>query len=114
MTTASDPATAARHLELRGPIAMILSFILALVGQSVVVGWWIGDLLGRIDAVVLETAKQDERIRNVEASDNAQAVAFATTNAQLGAMRESMAEMKAAQAETNRLLQEFIRQGARP
>ncbi len=54
------------------------------------------------------------RIEAVERVANAQEVAAATASAQLTAVRESLAELKSAQAETNRLLRDVLSNGSKP
>lgn len=61
-----------------------------------------------------EITKIASRVTAVESMQNNFAVNAATSNAQLTAVRESLSELKSAQAETNRLLRDVIQDGARP
>lgn len=58
----------------------------------------------RISAQEASASSQSARLGQIEAAINAQAVGAATSTAQLAAVRESLAELKSSQAETNRLL----------
>jgi TolA-binding protein len=97
------------HLDKRIPIALIVSLII----QTGVATWWMADLSSRVDNATASNIAQDARIVAVENSANAQQVAAATIAAQIGAMRESITELKAEQSETNALLRQFLT-GARP
>ncbi len=55
-----------------------------------------------------EIARMAGRVTAVETSQNNFAVNAATSNAQLTAVRESLSELKSAQAETNRLLRDVL------
>lgn len=81
-----------------------LSVVLLVVAQFAGGLWWVSTLSNRLDMAVIANDKQDSRIGSLEGVINAQAVNAATLTAQLTAVRESLAEMKTAQAETNRLL----------
>jgi TolA-binding protein len=95
------------HLDKRIPIALIVSLII----QTGVATWWMADLSNRVDTATASNIAQDARIVAVENSANAQQVAAATIAAQIGAMRESITELKAEQSETNQLLREFLTSG---
>lgn len=55
-----------------------------------------------------EIARIGSRVTAVESVQNSFAVNAATANAQLTAVRESLSELKSAQAETNRLLRDVL------
>lgn len=105
-----DPANGAWHLDKRIPLAMIGAIIM----QTAAFGFWIGQISNRLDSALETNRQQDLRIEEQRAAVNSQAITAATTAAQLNAMRESLIEMKAAQAETNRLLRDLATEGSRP
>ena len=109
---AEQPENSGWHLDKRVPIALIFALILQTGGAV----WWISGIVHRLDASIETDVKQDAKDVALEAKDaaleaamNSQAVGAATTAAQLVAVRESLAEMKSAQAETNRLLRDLAR-----
>ena len=88
------------HLDKRVPMATIMVLVVQLIG-----GVWFASMLSHQVGVLTTAAEQrDLRISQVERSGAAQAISFATLNAQLTAMRETMTEMKDVQRETNALL----------
>jgi Tfp pilus assembly protein PilO len=99
-TPVPDPATGDWHLDKRIPLALIFTLFVQTIGMV----WYISGLVHRLDTAVDVNARQDIRLTAVEASSNAQAVANATMGTQITSIRESLVEMKSAQAETNRLL----------
>lgn len=102
--------TGAWHLDKRVPVALIFAIII----QTATAVWWMSDLSNRVDTAATVNDQQNSRIQAVEGVTNAQAVSAATTTAQLAAVRESLQEMKSAQAETNRLLRDLASERARP
>lgn len=102
MTQIPDPANGAWHLDKRIPLAMIGAILI----QTAAFGFWIGQLSYSLDSAIETNRRQDARLEAQEAAVNTQAVTAATTAAQLNAVRESLIEVKAAQAETLRLLRE--------
>lgn len=91
-----------------------LSVIIVVVLQFGGLVWWVSGVSHRVDSAVAVNDQQNTRIQAVEAASNSQAISAATTSAQLAAVRDSLTELKAAQAETNRLLRELASEGARP
>jgi hypothetical protein len=91
-----------------------LSIVFMVVAQFAGGIWWVSGLSNRLDTAIIANDKQDSRLVSLEGVINAQAVNAATLTAQLTAMRESLAEMKSAQAETNRLLRNLSAQGGEP
>ena len=91
------------HLDKRIPIALILAIIV----QSAGAVWWISGIVHRLDSAIESNTRQDTKIGSLEAAINASAINAATMNAQLTAVRESLNELKTAQAETNRLLRDL-------
>lgn len=102
MSQTPDPANGAWHLDKRIPLAMIGAILL----QTAAFGFWVGKISNRLDYALETNQKQDARIDAQENIVNTLAVNAATAAAQLGAVRESFAELKAAQAEILRLLRE--------
>ncbi len=100
-----DPANGAWHLDKRVPLALIVALFVQTVGMV----WWVSDMVHRLDAAITVNDRQDSRITTIEATTNAQAVSNATMTAEISAVRESLQELKNAQAETNRLLRELSR-----
>ena len=96
------------HLDKRVPVALIFAIIIQ-TGTAV---WWVGNLSNRVSNAVETNTRQDNRLSAIEAGFNAQAVNAATTAAQLTAMRDSLNELKAEQAETNRLLRGLATKGS--
>lgn len=105
MTQILDPANGAWHLDKRIPLAMLGAILM----QTAAFGFWIGQISNRLDSALETNRQQDARLEAQEKTVNSQAVMAATTAAQLNAVRESLSEMKAAQAETNRLLRDIVR-----
>lgn len=105
-----DPANGAWHLDKRIPLAMIGAILM----QTTAFGFWIGQISNRLDSALETNRQQDVRIEEQRIAVNSQAISAATTAAQLNAVRESLIEMKAAQAETNRLLRDLSPNGTRP
>lgn len=97
-----DPANGAWHLDKRIPIALIFTLIV----QSAGLVWWVSNIVHRLETAVETNTRQDARLNSVEAATNNQAVANATMTAQITAVRESLIELKSAQAETLRLLRD--------
>lgn len=91
-----------------------LSVIFVVIAQFSGLLWWVSGVSNRVDNAVTVNEQQNTRIQAVEAATNSQAISAATTSAQLAAVRDSLAELKAAQSETNRLLRELAGGGARP
>lgn len=108
MTTTVE--TGAWHLDKRVPVALIFAIII----QTATAVWWVSGVSHRVDSAIAVNDQQNNRIQAVEGVTNAQAVSNATTSAQLAALRDSLTELKTAQAETNRLLRELASEGARP
>lgn len=81
-----------------------LSIVFLVVAQFAGGIWWVSRVDTRLDAAIVLNDRQEVRLGTVEGVINAQAVSAATLAAQLTAMRESLADLKSAQAETNRLL----------
>lgn len=102
MSQIPDPANGAWHLDKRIPLAMIGAILM----QTATFGFWIGQISNRLEAALETNRRQDVRLEAQENAVNNQAVSAATTTAQLSAVRESLLELKAAQAETIRLLRE--------
>lgn len=102
MSHIPDPANGAWHLDKRIPLAMIGAILM----QTAAFGFWIGQISHRLDSALETNRRQDTRLDAQETAVNTQAVSAATTAAQLNAVRESLLEVKAAQAETLRLLRE--------
>ena len=102
MSQIPDPANGAWHLDKRIPLAMIGAILM----QTAAFGFWIGQISHRLDSALETNRRQDARLEAQEIAVNSQAVSAATTAAQLSAVRESLLELKAAQAETIRLLRE--------
>lgn len=81
-----------------------LSIVFLVVAQFAGGIWWVSGLSNRLESAIVLNDRQDARLGTIEGVINAQAVSAATLAAQLTAMRESLVELKSAQAETNRLL----------
>lgn len=58
----------------------------------------------RLTTQEVNASAQSARLGAIESTLNSQAISSATLTAQLAAVRESLAELKSSQAETNRLL----------
>lgn len=93
------------HVEKGIPMA----FVLTILTQTIVVGWFLGDLSNRVESAIQSNAQQDARLSAAEQAVNTQAIGAATTSADLKAVREGLVEVKEGQAETNRLLREIYR-----
>lgn len=102
-----DPPVA-WHLDRRVPIALIL----ALLAQSGTAVWWASKMESRVENVATTNQRQDDQIEALDADAQRMAVGAATVNAQLQAVRESLAEMKDAQRETNDLLRQLSERAA--
>lgn len=100
-----DPANGAWHLDKRIPIALIFSLIV----QTATIVWWASNISSRLDRAVEVNSIQDNRLERAEAGLSAQAVSNATLTAQLTAVRESLLEVKNAQAETLRILRDQVK-----
>ena len=97
---ASDTTQKAWHVDRTINLSIVFMFVAQFAGGV----WWVSGVSNRLESAITENAQQDDRITSIEGVLNAQAVNAATLTAQLTAMRESLSELKAAQAETNRLL----------
>lgn len=97
-------------MDKRIPLAMIGAILM----QTAAFGFWIGQISNRLDSALETNRQQDVRIEEQRNAMNSQAISAATTTAQLNAVRESLIEMKAAQAETNRLLRGLSTGGTNP
>ncbi len=96
----ADPAARSWHIDR----TINLSIVIAVAAQFAGGVWWVSGVSNRLETAILANERQDNRLNTVEAVINAQAVNAATLTAQLTALRESLTEVKTAQAETNRLL----------
>jgi hypothetical protein len=67
-----------------------------------------------LDQETARNVRQDSQIEAVEAATASQEVGMATAAAELRAVRESISELKDAQAETNSLLRELLTNGKKP
>lgn len=108
MTMQPDPANGPWHVDKRIPLALILTIII----QTSAFGYWIGQLSNQLDSAIETNRQQDDRLDSQDAAINGQLVTTATMHAQLAGVRESLSELKAAQAETNRLLRDLAGRGA--
>lgn len=88
-----------------------LSIVFLVIAQFAGGIWWVSGLSNKLDAAIVDNDRQDERLGIVEGVINTQAVGAATLAAQITAMRESLVELKTAQAETNRLLRNLAPSG---
>ena len=88
-----------------------LSVVFMVVVQFAGGVWWVSGVSNRLESAIVANDHQDSRIGAIEGVINAQAVNAATLTAQLTAVRESLTELKASQAETNRLLRNLMPQG---
>lgn len=91
-----------------------LSIVFLVVAQFAGGIWWVSGLSNRLDTAVIANDRQDARLGTLEGVLNAQAVSTATLTAQITAMRESLVDLKSAQAETNRLLRNLSTTGEKP
>jgi TolA-binding protein len=91
-----------------------LSIVFMFVAQFAGGVWWVSGVSNRLETAIVANERQDNRITTIESIQNSQAVNSATLTAQLTALRESLTELKAAQAETNRLLRNLVPQGNDP
>lgn len=94
-------------MDKRVPLALIITIFI----QTGAFGFWVGQLANRLEAEVTLNQRQDARLSAQEAATNSQAIASATLNVQLTGLREGLTELKAAQAETNRLLRSLSNGG---
>lgn len=81
-----------------------LSIVFMVVVQFAGGVWWVSGVSNRLETAIVANERQDSRLNSIEGLINTQAVNAATLSAQLTALRESLTEVKTAQAETNRLL----------
>ena len=95
------------HLDKRIPIALIFTLIV----QTAFAVWWVSNLSHRVDTATAVNVQQDARIGAVEGVTRQQQVAAATIAEQISGMRQSLAELKAEQTETNQLLRELLTNG---
>jgi TolA-binding protein len=95
------------HLDKRIPIALIVTLIV----QTGLAVWWVSNLSHRVDTATATNIEQDLRIGAVEGVTRQQQVTAATIAEQISGMRESLAELKSEQAETNTLLRELLTNG---
>lgn len=87
-------------MDKRVPVALIFAIVI----QTATAVWWVGNLSNRVDNAAEANIRQDARITAAESMLNTQAVNSATLTAQLSALAEGVRDLKATQAETNRLL----------
>lgn len=99
-----DPASGAWHVDKRIPAALIITILL----QSALAVWWASAIDNRVTSQAAEIIRHETRITAVEAVQGTQAVNTAVLSQQLVAVRESLAEIKSSQAETNRLLRDQV------
>lgn len=100
----TDPSREPWHLDRKVPLALIVTIVLQ-TGLGV---WWAAGLTSRVDRAMQVNDDQDERLRTVEATSQAQQVAAATITAQIGAMRETLEQVRQDQRETNSLLRQYL------
>lgn len=107
MTQTPDPANGAWHLDKRIPLALLGAILL----QTATFGFWVGQISNRLDFALETNQRQDVKLDAQETTVNTLTVGAATAAAQLSAVRESLAELKATQAETLRLLRAQTMEG---
>jgi predicted RNA-binding protein len=102
-------------LDKRIPVVVILAFVGTIFTQSLIGVWWIRGIVNRLDNSIEINAKQDSRLTTVEGIVSASQINQAIASQQMTAVRETLAEVKSAQAETNRLLRDIVaEQKAKP
>lgn len=104
------PDEATWKLDRHIPIAVLLG----LLGQAAVIVWWGAGIDGRLTQETSRNDRQDSEIAATEAALSSQQVGIATAAAELRGLRESLVDVKEAQAETNQLLRELLTNGAKP
>lgn len=92
------------HLDRKVPLALIVTIVLQ-TGLGV---WWAASLTGEVSRALATNDTQDGRLRDLEAVTQTQQVAAATINAQIGAMRETLEQVRQDQRETNSLLRQYL------
>jgi Tfp pilus assembly protein PilO len=91
-----------------------LAVVITVFVQTVAVSIWLGAIRGDLDKVIETNSKQDAALEAVRAETQRQQVGAATVSAQLQSLRESLAELKEAQRETNALLRQLSSEGIKP
>ena len=92
------------HLDRKVPLALILTIVLQ-TGLGV---WWAAGLTSRVDRAIQVNDDQDRRLHEVEGTTQAQQVNAATITAQIGAMRDTLEQVRQDQRETNSLLRQYL------
>lgn len=100
MTTPDRPW----HLDRNVTLGLIFSVLLQTAGAV----WWASAMNAKVEQQAAILAEQGGRLRSVEQTAQAQQIASATIAAQIGAMRETMDQMRQDQRETNTLLRQYI------
>lgn len=85
-----------------------LGLIFAVLMQTAGAVWWASAMNAKVDQQAAILAEQGARLRTVEQSAQAQQIAGATVSAQIGAMRETLDQVRQDQRETNALLRQYI------
>lgn len=88
-----------------------IAFLVGLLLQTGGIVWWASAISQRVETAIADNVRQDAEIAATEASLATQEVASATTAAELRAVREGLAEVKAAIADQNVLLREILTNG---
>lgn len=105
----SQPNNRAWHLDR----TVNLSIVIVLLAQFAGGVWWVSAVSNRLETEALVNERQDSRLTLIEGAMNDQAINAATMTAQIAAVRETLAELKSEQAETNRLLRNLSNGGNR-
>ena len=92
------------HLDKRVPIALIFTIAL----QTAAAIWWAANINSRLDFNEVSDASQDSRLQSLEQIVQSQQVAAAGVAAQIGAIRETLDQMRQDQRETNALLRQYF------
>lgn len=91
-------------VDKRVPLALIFTVAV----QTGVFIWWMAGLDQRVEQLGQSDAAQDARIMDVERVTQGQAVAAAGITAQIGAMRETLDQVRQDQRQTNDLLRQLM------
>lgn len=94
------------HLDRKVPLALIFTIAMQ-TGLGV---WWAASLSSEVSRAMQVNDAQDDRLRDVEATSQAQQVVAATVSAQITAMRETLEQIRQDQRETSALLRQYLEQ----
>jgi len=78
------------HLDKKVPIGMIIGIL----GQTVALAWFLASLNSQVDQLGRDAMDQAARIRVVEQTAQAQAVAGATTASQIAAITDTLSQIR--------------------